>query len=79
MKAADIFWDEANHVLKIKLSHVRSENSFTIAKPNPSTWTINCKKFIQRIKPKTANGPVYIPVRWDEKEKAFIGTVPKRN
>lgn len=77
MKAVDIFWDEANRVLKLKVNHIRGENSFLILKPNPSTWTINCKKFIQRIKPKAVTSPLHIPARWDEKEKAFIAVVPR--
>jgi hypothetical protein len=77
MKAVDIFWDEANRVLKLKPLHVRGENSFVIAKPNLSTWTLCCSKFVKRIKPKTVNGPLHIPVRWDEKEKTFIGVIGK--
>jgi hypothetical protein len=78
MKVVDIFWDEANRVLKLKPNHVRGDNSFMIFKPNPSTWLLACTKFIHRIKPKTTNnGPLHIPVRWDEKEKAFIAVVPR--
>jgi hypothetical protein len=74
MKAADIFWDDANRVLKLKPTHVRGENSFSLIK---ATYSITCPKFIHRIKPKTANGPLHIPARWDEKEKAFIAVVPR--
>jgi len=77
MKAVDLFWDESNRVLKFKILHVRAENSFLILKPNLATWMIGCRKFIQRIKPKTANGPLYIPARWDEKEKAFVAVIGK--
>lgn len=75
MKAVDVFWDDANRVLKLKPSQIRGENSFTIIKPNFTSWGLCCKKFIQRIKPKAAGGTLYVPVRWDEKEKAFIGVV----
>lgn len=77
MKAVDIFWDEANRVLKLKPLHARGENSFNIIKPNPTTWMLSCRKFVQRIKPKAVNGPLYVPVRWDEKEKGFVGVVPR--
>jgi hypothetical protein len=77
MKAVDIFWDDVNRVLKLKPSHIRGDNSFLISKPNPSTWWLVCGKFVHRIKPKTANGPLHIPARWDEKEKAFIAVVGK--
>jgi hypothetical protein len=74
MKGVDIFWDDASRILKLKPSHIRGENSFSLIK---ATYSITCPKFIHRIKPKTANGPLHIPARWDEKEKAFIAVVPR--
>ncbi len=77
MKGAEIFWDETSRVLKLKPVHLRTENFFHFSKSTGGSKFISCPKFVHRIKPKTANGPLHIPARWDEKEKTFIAVVPR--
>lgn len=77
MKAVDIFWDEASRILKLKPVHIPGENSFALLRPSGGSGTVACSKFINRIRAKNMNGRLHLPVRWDEKEKAFIGVVGK--
>jgi len=79
MKAAEIFWDEADRVLKIKVTHLQASGLFALTNNKAGSFIVSCAKLIQRILPERSRyraGRVHVPVRWDEKEKAFIGAVP---
>lgn len=76
MKAAEIFWDGENRVLKLKLTHERKPDLFAITCNGAGGYLISCVKFIRMFRPGSASGVIHVPVRWDEKEKGFIGAVP---